>query len=132
MSESTVFRHVIFKRNMRLPHISLIAAFFAYFSKVRISHNFPHKMAFSTAILILFVFLLAISIRFRYLDHLVANRMALSMCPDLRGMRQGSWFQAVLYHTATYFCRIFGVHAVRIFSKSRIKLTCLSSQCVSR
>jgi len=49
-----------------------IAAFFAYFSKVRISH----KVAFSTALLTLFVFLLPISIRLRYLDHLVANRMA--------------------------------------------------------
>ena len=63
-------------------------AFFAYFSKVRISHIFfPHKLAFSTAVLILFLFLLPISIRFRYLDHLVANRMALSMCPDPCGMR---------------------------------------------
>jgi len=66
--------------NMRLPHISLTDAFFAYFSKVRISHISPHKLAFLTAVLILFVFLLPISIRFRY--HLVANRMALSMCLD--------------------------------------------------
>ena len=57
-------------------------AYFAYFSKVRISHIFPHKLAFSAAILILFVFLLPISIRFCYLNHLVANRMAPSMCPD--------------------------------------------------
>jgi len=53
--------------NMRLPHISLVAAFFAYFSRVRISHI----LAFSTAILILFVFILPISIRFHYLDHLL-------------------------------------------------------------
>jgi len=44
---------------------------------VRISHIFPHKLAFSTAIFkILFVFLLPISVRFRYLDQLLANRMA--------------------------------------------------------
>jgi len=33
---------------MQLPHISFIASFFTYFSKVRISHIFPHKLAFST------------------------------------------------------------------------------------
>jgi len=33
---------------MRLPHIWLFAAFFAYFSKVRISHIFPHILAFSS------------------------------------------------------------------------------------
>ena len=39
---------------------------FTYFSKVRILHIFfPRKLAFSTAILILFVLLLPISIRFR-------------------------------------------------------------------
>ena len=47
-----------FYANMRLLHISLTAAFFTYFSKVHISHIFPHKPAFSTAILILFLFLL--------------------------------------------------------------------------
>ena len=36
---------------------------------------FPHKLAFSMAIVIFIVFLLPISIRFLYLDHLVANRM---------------------------------------------------------
>ena len=49
-----------------------IVACFGYFSKVRISR---------IAILKLFVFLLPISIMFRYLDHLVANKMAPSMCP---------------------------------------------------
>ena len=47
-----------FYANMRLLHISLTAAFFTYFSKVHISHIFPHKLAFSAAILILFLFLL--------------------------------------------------------------------------
>jgi len=102
--------------------------FLAYFSKVRIFHIFPHKLALSTAILLLFVFLLPISIRFRYLDHLVANRMAPSMCPDPCGTRWGSWFQAILCHISAYFHRIFGVYAVRIFFKCRIKLTCLTRQ----
>ena len=61
-----------------------------------------HKLAFSTAILILFVFLLPISIMFRYLDHLIANRMAPSMCPDPCGTRWGSWFQGILYHISAY------------------------------
>jgi len=42
---------------MRLPHISHIAAFFTYFTKVRISHFFPHKLASSAAILIFVVIL---------------------------------------------------------------------------
>jgi len=59
-----------------------IAAFFAYFSRMRASRFFPHRLAFSTAILTSFVSPLPISIRFRYLDLLVANRMAPSTCPD--------------------------------------------------
>jgi len=80
--------------------------------------------AFSTAILIFFVFLLPISNRFRYLDHLVANRMAPSMCPDPCGTRWGSRLQAILNHISAYFWRIFGVYAVRMFfKKCHIKLT---------
>ena len=86
---------------------------------------FPHKLAFTTAFLILFVFLLPISIRFRYLDHLVANRMAPSVCPDPCGTRWVSWFHAIMHHISAYFGRIFGVYAVRIFFKCRVKLTCL-------
>jgi len=40
---------------MRLPHISHIVA---YFSKVRISRIFPHKLACSTAISVFYVFFL--------------------------------------------------------------------------
>ena len=60
------FRHVIFMRIcfMRLLHISLCATFLAYFSKLCMSHIFPHKLAFSTEILILFVFLLPITFLF--------------------------------------------------------------------
>ena len=76
---------------------------FAYFGKVRISHIFLHKLAFSTAVLILFVILLPISIRFRYLDHLIANRMAPSMCPNPCGTRWRSWFQAILYHISAAY-----------------------------
>ena len=69
-------------------------AFAAYFACCRIFHIFqqsahiaffPHKLAFSTAILILFVSILPVSIRFRYLNHLVANGMAPSMCPEYSG-----------------------------------------------
>jgi len=85
-----------------------IAAYFAYSphfphisAKCTYRKFFPHKLAFSTAILILFVFLLPISIRFRYLDHVVANRTAPSMCPDPHGTRWGSFKQ---------FCTIFPPH----------------------
>jgi len=52
---------------------------------------------------IISVFLLPISIRFRYLDRLIANRMAPSMCPDPCGTRWGGWFQAVLYHISAAY-----------------------------
>jgi len=101
---------------MRLPHISLIAAFLAYFGKVRITRIFSAWIDISTAILVLFVFLLRlpISTGFRYFDHLVANRMAPSMCPaDPCGTRWGSWFQAILCRISAYFRRIFGDYAIR-------------------
>ena len=94
-----------------LPHFSHISATCPYllFS--------PHKLAFSTTILISFAFLLSISIiRFRYLDHMVANRMAPSMCLDPCAWNEmGSWFQAILYHLPAYFRRVFGIYAIRIF-----------------
>jgi len=71
----------------------LLAHFFAYFSKVRISHIFPHKLAILMTISILFVFLLHISIRFGHLDHLVANGMTPSVYPDPCGTRRWIWFQ---------------------------------------
>ena len=40
--------------------------------------------------------------------------MAPSTCPDLWETRRGSWFLAILCHISAYFCRIFGVCAVRI------------------
>jgi len=93
---------------MRLRHILHTAAFFAYFSKVRVSHIFPHKLAFSTAVIIFFVFplLVLISIRFRYLDRLVANRMPTSMCPNpverdgVVGFKQ---FCAIFQHISTVY-----------------------------
>jgi len=59
--------------NMRLPHISLIAEFFAYIRKVRISHIFSHKLAFFDGNFNIICVLLPTSIRVRYLNHLVAN-----------------------------------------------------------
>jgi len=81
--------------------VYVVAAYYAYCHIF--TYFFPHKLAFSTAILILFVFLLPISVRFRYLDHLLANRMAPSMCPDRCGTRWGSWFQAILYHISAAY-----------------------------
>jgi len=99
------YRHVSFMRicNCRIFRIFQQNAHIAYFPL--------QKLAFSTAILKLFiVFLLPTSIRFRYLDRLVANRMAPSMCTDPRGSRWGGWFQAILCHISAYFHRIFGVN----------------------
>ena len=97
---------------MRLPHISHVAAFFAYLSKVRVSHIFPHKLAFSTAVLILFVFLFPISIRFRYLDHDCQQNGTIHvsgpMCNELVS-------SSLFPHISAYFHRIFGVYAIRIF-----------------
>jgi len=98
-----LFRHVSFMwisdchMFCILPHFSHISAKSAYCMFFHINWHFL------TAILILFVFLLPISIRFRYLDHLVANRMAPSMCVDPCGTRWGSWFQAVLYRISVAY-----------------------------
>ena len=96
-----------------------IAPYFAYCGifqqSVLITYFPPHKVAFLTTILIFFVFLLPISIRFHYLSHLFANRMAPSMCPNPCGTRWGSCFLAILYHISAYFRHIFGVYAVCIF-----------------
>jgi len=112
---------------MRVPHIS-------HFSHISVECAyrifFPHKLAFSTSVFILFLFLLPISIRFRYLDHLVANRMevASSMCLNPCGTRWGSWFQAVLRHISAYVRRIYFVFMrSAYFFKCRIKLTCLAA-----
>jgi len=35
----------------------------------------------------------------RYYDHLIANNVKPSVCPDPCGTRWGSWFHALLYHT---------------------------------
>ena len=108
-----------------------IATYFAYChifcifqQSAHIAYFFPHKLAFLTAILTFFVFLLPISIRFHYLDHPVAIRMAPSMCLDPCGMRWGCWFQAIMYHiSAAYLMFMSSAY----FFKCRIKLTCLSS-----
>jgi len=61
-----------------LPHFSHVSVKCAY--RVFLAH----KLAFSTAILMLYSF--SISIKFRYLSHLVANTMAPSMCLDPCGV----------------------------------------------
>jgi len=105
-----------------------IAAYFAYcrifltFQQSVHIHIFPLKFAFLTAFLILFVFLLLISIRFRYLDHLIANRMAHSVCQDPCGTTWGSCFQAILYHVSAAYL-VFMRSAY--FFQCCMKLTCL-------
>jgi len=90
---------------MRLPHNSLIAAFSHMSTKCAYRIFFLHKLAFLTALLVLFVFLLElpISIRFRYLDHLLANRMAPARTPVERDGVVGS------SNSVPYF-RIFPPH----------------------
>jgi len=100
-----------------LPRFSHISARCAYCT------FFPQKLAFSMAILILFVSLAPISIRFCYLDHLVANRMAPSMCPDPCGTKWGSWFQAILYYISDAYL-VFMRSAY--FLECCIKMTCLT------
>ena len=63
------------------------------------------------AILILFVFLLPISIRLRCLDHLVANRV--------------SWFQTFLCHISTAYLVFM---QLVYFFKCHIKKTCLTGR----
>ena len=86
-----------FYANAQLPHISLISA--------KCTHRtfFPHKLAFATAILILFVLLLPISVTFRYLDHLATNNWH----------HPRDWV-VDFKQLCTIFRRIFGVYAVYI------------------
>jgi len=93
-----------------------IVACFGYFSKVWISH---------IAILKLFVFLLPISIMFRYLNHLVANKMAPSMCPvEQDGVVGFKQFCTIFPPQIWHLC---GLH---IFLKCHIKLTRLINRTV--
>jgi len=122
-----IVRHVSFMRICDccvfriLPYFSHISAKCAY------RLFFPHELAFSTAVLIFLVFLLTISIRFRHLDHLIANRMAPSMCLDPCGTRCGIWFQAILYHISASIWYLVFMRSAYFFLKCGIKLTCLHS-----
>ena len=95
----------------------------AYFACCRIFRIFcilfsRRKSTFSTAILTFFVFPSPISIRFRYLDHLVANRMAPSMCLHYRGTRWVGFKQFCTIFPPRIWC-LYGPHT---FLKCRIKL----------
>ena len=87
---------IVLNRHVSFTRICECYTFRVFSAKCAYRMFFPHKMAFSTAILILFVFLLPISFRFHYLDHLVANRMAPSVCLNPHGTRRSSWFQTIL------------------------------------
>ena len=109
---SAIHPFFIFSQHPHI-HMRLMAFYVGFFVRICYCCIFcilPHISAnctFLTAVLISFVFLLPISIRFRYLDHLVVNRMAPSMCPDPCGTRWGSWFQAVLYYVSTFLLHIW-------------------------
>jgi len=82
----------------------------------RITYFFTHKVAFSTKILTLPVFLLPIS-----LVAFVTSTIWLPTdwhhpCVWTPVERDGgSWFQAILYHVSAYFHCIFGIYEIRIF-----------------
>ena len=122
---SPLCRHVSFMRICDF-HIFCLLAHFWHISTKCTLHIFPNKLTFSTAILILFVFLLPIYIRFCCLNHFFANRMAPSMCPDPCGTRWGSWFKQF----CTIFPHISAAYLVFMWSayflKCCIKLTCLT------
>ena len=81
---------VVLREYATAAYFAYCRIFFAYFSNVRISHIFSHKLTFSTAILILFMFLLPIFIGFRYLDHLIVD-----LRPVDRSWIGGSTFRSV-------------------------------------
>ena len=137
---------------MRLSLILHIAIFFAYFSKACIfAYFFPYKMAFLTTILIFFCFLLPLSIRFRYLDHLVANRRCLDPCGTryvvgfkqfctivllhiwcLRGphVKNAAWNCHALQHihaAASLVCEL--LHDLSVGSHDRLTLDAWYSSC---
>ena len=78
-----------------LPHFSHVSVKCAY----RVF--FAHKLAFSTAILMLYYF--SISIKCRYLSHLVANRMAPSMCLDPCGVVRFKQFCTIFSHISASY-----------------------------
>jgi len=73
----------LFVRHVSFMQICVCHIFRTFQQSAHIAYFFPHKLAFSTAILILFLFPLPISITFCYLNRLVANRMAPSMWNEM-------------------------------------------------
>jgi len=88
--QPSMHTHMLSRQQQHLMQIYAITAYFDLFphfshisAKCAYRVFFLHKLAFSMAILILVVFLLPISIGFRYLDHLIVNRMAPSMWNEM-------------------------------------------------
>jgi len=100
-----LLRHVSFMHLCDCHMFHLLSHFFAYISKVRICHIFRYKLAFSTAVLILF--LLPISITFRFITSTIWLPTEwphpFVRSPDPCGTRWGSWFQAALYHISAAY-----------------------------
>jgi len=119
-----MYKHVSFMRICDCSIFRILPHFRIFQQSVHITCFFSHELSFSTAMLIFFVFLLPISITFCYLNHLFANRMAPSTCPDPCGMRWVGFKQ---------FCTIFPPHiwcscGSHIFLKCRMKPTCLNME----
>jgi len=100
-----LYRYVSFMRicNYRLfcslPHFSHIKqCTYRIFSRI----NWHFRRQF----LCFYYLFEVISIRFHYLMHQIANRMALCLCvqcPGPCGTRLGSWFHVILYHISTTY-----------------------------
>ena len=92
--------------------------FFAYFSKVRISHIFSHKSTFATAICV------SITCLLRFFTSIIWLPTEWHHPYVRTPVEQdgGSWFQAMLYHISTAY--LVSMRSTYFF-KCHINLTCL-------
>jgi len=105
-----------------MPHFRL------FHQSAHIAYFFPHKLAFSTVLLTLFVFLLPI-----FLLGFVTSakyRMAPCTCPDPCGTKWGSWFQAILCHIRVYKAR--PAACITYFHLRRTAVVCVRLELRSR
>ena len=80
-------------------------------SRPQFLSGFPHKLAFLTDILILFMFLLPTSIRFHYLDQKMSPIHGTVHVSRPQWKEMG---QLVSSSSVPHFCRTFGVYAVHL------------------
>ena len=103
-----------------MPHFRL------FHQSAHIAYFFPHKLAFSTVLLTLFVFLLPISIRFRYLGQQNGTMQVSGPC----GTKWGSWFQAILCHIRVHKAR--PAACITYFHLRRTAVVCVRLELRSR